>query len=145
MTVLNNNIDDLILNMSLTELRTMVHDSEPVAVVYKNHNRLEDVYDDFSELDERILSMTTSELRDLKIDTSIDINLHDSVALLTDLPQKQLKKGQVGTITNVKSTPIFEVAFTNPIGQTWASAFVKATDLLKLNFNVEKDSPLSIE
>ena len=134
MTALNNNIDELILNMSLTELRTMVHNSEPVSISYKNHHLLEDAYDDFSELDERILAMTTSELRHLKVDHSTEINLHDSVALLTDLPQKQLKKGQVGTITDVKSANIFEVAFVNPIGQTLASAFVKATDLLKLNY-----------
>jgi hypothetical protein len=134
MTASNNNIDDLILNMSLTELRSMAHNSEPVSVVYKNHISLDDEYDDCSELDERILNMSTSELRNLKIEHPTDLNLHDSVALLTDLPQKQLKKGQVGTITDVGLVNIFEVKFINPIGQTLAFAYVKATDLLKLDY-----------
>jgi hypothetical protein len=69
MTASNKNIDDLILNMSLTELREMAHNSERISVVYQNHNSLEDEYDDFSKLDECILNMTASELRTLKIDT----------------------------------------------------------------------------
>ena len=134
MTTSNNNIDDLIFNMSLTELREMVHHSEPVSVTYKSHNLLEDENDDFSEFDERIFSMTTSELRDLKIENAIALNLNDSVALLTDLPLKQLKKGQVGTITDIDSTNVFGVEFVNQTGQTLAFALVQATDLLKLNY-----------
>lgn len=134
MTTLNKNIDDFILNMSLTELREMAHNSEPVSVTYKNHNLLEDENDDYSEIDERIFNMTTSELRNLKIDNATDLNLRDSVALLTDLPQKQLRKGQVGTIIDIESANIFKVEFVNQTGQTLAFAFVKAMDLLKLNY-----------
>lgn len=59
MAALNKNIDDLILNMSLTELREMVHNSEPVSVVYKNHTDSESENDNFSQLDDYILNMAT--------------------------------------------------------------------------------------
>lgn len=134
MTSTNNNIDDLIFNMSLTELREMVRNSEPVSVTYKSHNLLADENDDFSELDERIFMITTSELKALKIENETVLNLNDSVALLTDLPQNQLEKGQVGTIIDVKSTNVFEVEFVNQTGQTLSFALVNAVDLLKLNY-----------
>ena len=120
--------------MSLTELREMVRNSEPVSVTYKSHNLLADENDDFSELDERIFMITTSELKALKIENETVLNLNDSVALLTDLPQNQLEKGQVGTIIDVKSTNVFEVEFVNQTGQTLSFALVNAVDLLKLNY-----------
>ena len=57
----------------------------------------------------------------------------DAVALLKDIPQKQLKRGQLGTIVEELADGVFEVEFADRSGRTIALLAVKAEDLLQLH------------
>jgi hypothetical protein len=57
----------------------------------------------------------------------------DVVALLTDVPQSGLVRGQVGTIVEVLSSEVFEVEFSDDEGRTYAELAVPAAALLPLH------------
>lgn len=59
----------------------------------------------------------------------------DTVALLRDLPEKKLSKGQVGTIVDVLDANTYEVEFTNPKGETIKTLPLKEKDLILLHFD----------
>lgn len=54
------------------------------------------------------------------------------VALLEDLPEKGLRRGQVGTIVEILAPGVYEVEFSDDSGQTYASVALSATQLLEL-------------
>ncbi len=58
----------------------------------------------------------------------------DVVALLKDVPEHNLKKGQVGTIVEKWEDGVFEVEFADKMGQAISFLAVKQDDLLKLYF-----------
>lgn len=62
-----------------------------------------------------------------------DIKILDAVALLKNIPQKQLKRGQLGTIVEEVAEGIFEVEFADRSGRTIVTLAVKAVDLLQLH------------
>lgn len=62
----------------------------------------------------------------------------DVVALLQDIPQKGLKRGQVGTIVEQWNDNTFEVEFISNKGETLAITEVKEKNLIKLHFEFEK-------
>ncbi len=62
----------------------------------------------------------------------------DVVALLNDVPEKKLSKGQVGTIVEQLDDNIFEVEFTNKNGETLTIESFKGSDLMLLHFEFEK-------
>ena len=62
------------------------------------------------------------------------IHLLDVVALTEDLPQRDLHRGQVGTIVEVLEPDVFEVEFSDDAGQTYASLALSAAHLMVLHY-----------
>ncbi len=57
----------------------------------------------------------------------------DVVALLTDMPDQGLVRGQVGTVVEPLSDNVFEVEFIDDEGQTCAELAISADRLLVLH------------
>lgn len=64
---------------------------------------------------------------------------YDVVALTEDLPQHKLQRGQVGTIVEVWAPDVFEVEFADTDGRTYASAALKADQLMQLHWQPSAD------
>lgn len=62
------------------------------------------------------------------------IKLLDVVALMKDVPEKGLKRGQVGTVVEKWAEGVFEVEFSNKQGQSIAFLAAEEKDLLLLHF-----------
>jgi Domain of unknown function (DUF4926) len=62
-----------------------------------------------------------------------DLELLAIVALMRDLPEAGLARGQVGTVVEVLGPGVFEVEFSDDTGRTYASLALKAHDLLRLH------------
>ena len=56
----------------------------------------------------------------------------ETVALTVDLPEKGLRRGQVGTIVEELGPDVFEVEFADPDGRAYAFAAVDASRLMPL-------------
>lgn len=65
-----------------------------------------------------------------------DFTLLDAIALLKDIPEKKLLKGQVGTIVEILAPNVFEVEFIDKKGQTLASIAIEKNDLLLLRYEL---------
>ncbi|HRQ33043.1 MAG TPA: DUF4926 domain-containing protein [Anaerolineales bacterium] len=65
------------------------------------------------------------------------VKLLDVVALTDDLPEHELKRGQVGTVVEVLAPDAFEVEFVDKEGRTYAELAVKADHLLVLHYEPE--------
>ena len=61
------------------------------------------------------------------------MKLLDVVALLEDLPQLKLYRGQVGTIVEVYEPNVFEVEFSDTTGQAYALETLRAEQLILLH------------
>ncbi len=61
-----------------------------------------------------------------------ELELLSVVALLEDIPEAGLRRGQVGTIVEVLSPDVYEVEFSDDAGRTYASLAVGANRLLPL-------------
>ena len=55
------------------------------------------------------------------------------VALLRDLPERGLLRGQVGTVVEILGPNTFEVEFSDDQGRTYATAAVATEDLVRLH------------
>ena len=66
------------------------------------------------------------------------INELDVVALAEDLPERGLRRGQVGTVVMVHAPNVFEVEFSDNQGKTYAMLALKAEQLLVLRFQPSK-------
>ena len=62
-----------------------------------------------------------------------EIKLLDVVALTEDLPDRKLRRGQVGTVVELLDPGVFEVEFTDNDGRTFASLALKENQLLLLH------------
>ena len=62
-----------------------------------------------------------------------EIQLLDVVALMEDLPDRCLVKGQVGTVVEKLDADVFEIEFSDDAGQTYASLSLTADQLLILH------------
>jgi hypothetical protein len=62
------------------------------------------------------------------------IKMLDVVALMKEVPEKGLKKGQVGTVVEEWAPGVFEVEFSNKQGQAIAFLAAEEKDLLLLHF-----------
>ncbi len=60
------------------------------------------------------------------------IQLLDVVALTEDIPDRSLRRGQVGTVVELLGDDVFEVEFCDKDGQTYALAPLRAAQLLPL-------------
>ena len=61
-----------------------------------------------------------------------ELELLSVVALIKDLPEKGLRRGQVGTIVENLATGVYEVEFSDEAGQTYASLALPANKLMRL-------------
>lgn len=61
------------------------------------------------------------------------IQLLDVVALIADLPDRGLVKGQVGTVVETLGPGVQEVEFSDDQGRTYASLALRADQLLVLH------------
>jgi len=61
--------------------------------------------------------------------------LLDVVALLEDVPNDRLVRGQVGTIVENLAPGVFEVEFSDDNGKTYASLSLRSNQLLVLHHN----------
>lgn len=64
------------------------------------------------------------------------IELLDVVALIQDLAEKQLYKGQVGTVVEILAPGVYEVEFVDKEGQTYAMEALKEDQVLLLHYEV---------
>jgi hypothetical protein len=62
------------------------------------------------------------------------VKLLDVVALTDDLPERDLQRGQVGTVVEVLAPDTYEVEFTDNDGRTYAELAVRADKLLVLHY-----------
>jgi hypothetical protein len=62
-----------------------------------------------------------------------DLELLSVVALIRDMPEAGLIRGQVGTIVEVLGPEVFEVEFSDDSGRTYASLALGSKDLLRLH------------
>ncbi len=62
-----------------------------------------------------------------------EINLLDTVALLEDLPQRNLIRGEVGTIVELLAPDVYEVEFCDDEGQTYAELALRGEQLIVLH------------
>jgi hypothetical protein len=67
-----------------------------------------------------------------------DIQLLDVVALTADIPEKRLRRGQVGTVVEVLNPECFEVEFCDDEGRTYALTALGANQLLVLHYNPQE-------
>jgi hypothetical protein len=75
------------------------------------------------------------------------IRLLDTVALVDDLPDRKLKRGEVGTVVEILAPEVFEVEFSDEEGQTYAELALRADQIIALYSQGEKlileDEPAS--
>jgi hypothetical protein len=63
-----------------------------------------------------------------------EIELHSVVALLEELPEQGLVRGQVGTVVEVWAPGVYEVEFSDDEGKTYAMASLRAEQLMRLHY-----------
>jgi hypothetical protein len=62
------------------------------------------------------------------------IQLLDVVALIADLPERRLLRGQVGTVVETLAPGVFEVEFSDDQGRTYAQLALPEHQLLVLHY-----------
>ncbi len=58
------------------------------------------------------------------------------VALLEDIPQRSLRRGQVGTVIEPLAPGVFEVEFSDNEGRTYAALALRADQLIILHHDM---------
>lgn len=66
------------------------------------------------------------------------IRFLDAVAVTEDIPSKNLRRGQVGTVKDMVSPGVYEVDFSDLKGHVYATAEVQARQLMLLYFEPAK-------
>jgi hypothetical protein len=61
------------------------------------------------------------------------IEMHSVVALVEDLPQEGLVRGQVGTVVENWAPGVYEVEFSDDNGRTYAMVALNADKLMRLH------------
>jgi hypothetical protein len=62
-----------------------------------------------------------------------EIEMFAVVALLEDVPEKGLLRGQVGTVVESLAPGVYEVEFSDDSGQTYASLALRSDQLMRLH------------
>jgi len=62
-----------------------------------------------------------------------DIKILSVVALLQDMPEEGLVRGQVGTVVESWAPGVYEVEFSDDDGRTYAMVALRADQLLRLH------------
>lgn len=63
-----------------------------------------------------------------------DINLLDVVAVLEDIPDQGIHRGQVGTVVELLTDGVREVEFSDDEGRTYATVALNANQLMVLHY-----------
>jgi hypothetical protein len=63
------------------------------------------------------------------------VRLHDVVALLADLPEKGLRRGQVGTVVESLAPDVFEVEFSDDDGRAYATLALRSDQFIVLHYH----------
>ena len=72
------------------------------------------------------------------------IKLFDSVALTSDLPECNLRRGQVGTVVEILADgKAFEVEFSDRDGRTYESVGLRPDQIMVLHYEPIKVQPMS--
>ncbi|HEV2348293.1 MAG TPA: DUF4926 domain-containing protein [Terriglobia bacterium] len=58
------------------------------------------------------------------------------VALLEDLPERGLRRGQVGTVVEPLASGTFEVEFSDNAGRTYATLSLRPDQLITLHYDM---------
>ncbi len=61
------------------------------------------------------------------------IKLLDTVALVDDVHERKLKRGEVGPVVEILAPDVFEVEFSDDEGQTYAELALRAEQLIALH------------
>lgn len=61
------------------------------------------------------------------------IQVLDTVALLEDMPERKLKRGEVGTVVEILAPDVYEVEFCDDEGATYAMFALRAEQLVVLH------------
>jgi hypothetical protein len=61
-----------------------------------------------------------------------ELALLSTVALMEDMPEKGLRRGQVGTVVEALAPSVYEVEFSDDNGRTYANLAIAAKHLLPL-------------
>lgn len=61
------------------------------------------------------------------------IKLLDTVALLKNLPARNLTRGEVGTVVEILAPDVYEVEFCDDDGQTYAEFALRGSQLVLLH------------
>lgn len=62
------------------------------------------------------------------------LQLLDVVALTEDLPERNLLRGQVGTVVEVLAPDVYEVEFSDNSGRTYAMLALHSDQLMTLHY-----------
>lgn len=65
------------------------------------------------------------------------LRIPDVIALLKDMPENKLTKGQVGTIVEELGEGAYEVEFADKKGKTITSLALKTKDMMLLHFEMK--------
>lgn len=65
---------------------------------------------------------------------SQDIKLLGVVALLETMPEKNLARGEVGTVVEIVAPGVCEVEFSDDAGRAYASAALRENQLMLLHY-----------
>ncbi len=63
-----------------------------------------------------------------------DIHLLDVVAVLQDIPDRAIHRGQVGTVVELLTDGVFEVEFSDDEGHSYATFPLSASQLMVLHY-----------
>jgi hypothetical protein len=63
------------------------------------------------------------------------VNLHDVVALLVDLPDRGLRRGQVGTVVEMLDRGVYEVEFSDDEGRAYAELGLASEQFMVLHYH----------
>ncbi len=61
------------------------------------------------------------------------ITMHSVVALIEDLPEQGLVRGQVGTVVEIWSPGVYEVEFSDDQGRAYAMLALRSEQLMQLH------------
>ena len=60
--------------------------------------------------------------------------LLDVVALTADIPERNLSRGQVGTVVEELGSDVFEIEFNDDDGRTYATTALRSDQLMVLHY-----------
>ena len=66
------------------------------------------------------------------------IGLLDTVALIEDLPERRLSRGEVGTVVEILEPEMYEVEFSDDRGETYAELALRGDQLVLLHNRGDK-------